>query len=41
MDVPAGRELARLRERFDFTDQQLADMRAEVEGDLAEKKPGG
>lgn len=34
-------ELARLRERFDFTDQQLADMWAEVEGDLAEKKPGG
>ena len=34
-------ELARLREQFDFTDRQIADMRAEVEGGMPERKPGG
>ena len=32
-------ELARLSERFDFTEQQLADMRAEVEEEIAPRKP--
>jgi voltage-gated potassium channel len=31
-------ELARLSERFDFTEQQLADMRAEVEEEIAPRK---
>ena len=34
-------ELERLRERFGFTDQQIADMRAKVEGGMAGRKPGG
>jgi len=33
--------LARLREQFDFTERQIADMRAEVEGGMPERKPGG